>query len=157
MHKLTRCWLQHLVVCASAQSITSVVVSLEACATWNSLAPDEARRQLQDLAALYQQAWVQPMPLACQTAGEWLATLNALEPDDPQALAVAERHARSVFEDHIGTGARWPGEHRLSPVLRRHWENFEQLRPHLPVWSARFYGPLLAGLALTRHHPADGA
>ena len=157
MHKLTRCWLQHLVVCASAQSITSVVVGLDACATWNSLAPDEARRQLQDLAALYQQAWVQPMPLACQTAGEWLATLNALEPDDPQALALAERNARSVFEDHIGTGARWPGEHRLSPVLRRHWENFEQLRPHLPVWSARFYGPLLAGLALTRHNPAEGA
>jgi exodeoxyribonuclease V gamma subunit len=157
MHKLTRCWLQHLVVCASAQSITSVVVGLDACATWPSLAPDEARRQLQDLAALYLQAWVQPMPLACQTAGEWLATLNALEPDDPQALAVAERHARSVFEDHIGTGARWPGEHRLSPVLRRHWENFEQLSPHLPVWSARFYGPLLAGMALTRHNPAHGA
>jgi len=157
MHKLTRCWLQHLVVCASAHATTSVVVGLDACASWTSLAPDQARRQLQNLAALYQQAWAQPMPLACQTAGEWLATLNALEPDDPQAMAVAERHARSVFEDHIGTGARWPGEHRLSPVLRRHWENFEQLRPHLPVWSARFYGPLLAGLALTRHHPADGA
>ena len=95
------------------------------------------------------------MPLACQTAGEWLATVQAFASGDEAALAAAEHHARAVFEDHVGTGVRWPGEHRLSPLLRRHWENFDQLRPHLPVWSQRFYGPLLADLVLTRHPAVD--
>ncbi len=155
MHKLTRSWLQHLVLCASGWEGTSVVVGLDALACWPSLAREHAHRQLQDLAALYQLAWDQPMPLACQAAGEWLATLQSFATGDESALPAAERHARAVFEDHVGTGVRWPGEHRLSPVLRRHWESFEQLLPHLPVWSARFYGPLLADLVLTRHNPAD--
>ena len=155
MHKLTRSWLQHLVLCAKGWEGTSVVAGLDALACWPSLAREQAHQQLLDLAALYQQAWAQPMPLACQTAGEWLATVQAFDSDDASAVAAAERHARAVFEDHVGTGARWPGEHRLSPLLRRHWENFEQLRPHLPIWSARFYGPLLADLVLTRHPPGE--
>ena len=155
MHKLTRSWLQHLVLCASGWEGNSVVVGLDAMAGWASLAREQAHRQLQDLAALYQLAWDQPMPLACQTAGEWLATLKAYGPDNEAALPAAERHARSVFEDQAGTGVRWPGEHRLSPLLRRHWDNFEQLRPHLSIWSARFYGPLLDQMALTRHSSAD--
>ena len=155
MHKLTRTWLQHLVLCANGWEGTSVVAGLDALACWPSLAREQAHQQLLDLAALYQQAWAQPMPLACQTAGEWLATVQAFDSDDASAVAAADRHARAVFEDHVGTGARWPGEHRLSPLLRRHWENFEQLRPHLPIWSARFYGPLLADLVLTRHPPGE--
>ena len=155
MHKLTRTWLQHLVLCANGWEGHSVVVGLDALAGWPSLAREQAHQQLLDLAALYQLAWEQPMPLACQTAGEWLATVQAFANGDESALAAAERHARAVFEDHVGTGAQWPGEHRLSPLLRRHWENFEQLRPHLPLWSERFYGPLLADLVLTRHHPAQ--
>jgi len=155
MHKLTRSWLQHLALCASGRGSTSVVVGLDALACWPSLAPETAHRQLQDLAALYQLAWDKPMPLACQAGGEWLATLQSFAPGDESALPAAERHARAVFEDHVGTGVRWPGEHRLSPLLRRHWENFEQLRPHLPIWSERFYGPLLADLVLTRHPSAD--
>jgi exodeoxyribonuclease V gamma subunit len=155
MHKLTRCWLQHLVLCASGWEGTSVVAGLDGMACWPSLARETAHRQLQDLAALYQLAWDQPMPLACQTAGEWLATVQAFASGDEAALAAAEHHARAVFEDHVGTGVRWSGEHRLSPLLRRHWENFDQLRPHLPVWSQRFYGPLLADLVLTRHPAVD--
>ena len=155
MHKLTRCWLQHLVLCASGWEGTSVVAGLDGLACWPSLAREPAQRQLQDLATLYQLAWDQPMPLACQTAGEWLATVQAFASGDVSALAAAEHHARAVFEDHVGTGVRWPGEHRLSPLLRRHWENFDQLRPHLPVWSQRFYGPLLADLVLTRHAVVD--
>jgi exodeoxyribonuclease V gamma subunit len=151
LHKLTRCWLQHLVLCASGWEGTSVVVGLDAMASWPSLAPETAHRQLQALAALYQQAWDMPIPIACQTAGEWLATMQAFAPGDASALALADRHARSVFEDHVGSGAHWPGEHTLSPVLRRHWDHFAQLQPHLPIWSERFYGPVLSDLTLTRH------
>jgi exodeoxyribonuclease V gamma subunit len=157
MHKLTRCWLQHLVLCASGWEGHSVVVGLDALAGWPSLAREQAHRQLQDLAVLYQLAWDEPMPLACQTAGEWLATVQAFASGDESAVVAADHHARAVFEDHVGTGVRWPGEHHLSPLLRRHWENFDQLRPHLPLWSERFYGPLLADLVLTRHPPTEAA
>jgi exonuclease V gamma subunit len=151
LHKLTRCWLQHLVLCASGWEGTSVVVGLDAMASWPSLPPETAHSQLQALAALYQQAWDMPIPIACQTAGEWLATMQAFAPGDASALALADRHARSVFEDHVGSGAHWPGEHTLSPVLRRHWDHFAQLQPHLPIWSERIYGPVLSDLTLTRH------
>ncbi len=157
MHKLTRCWLQHLVVCARGHPLTSLVVGLDGLACWSRVPPAQALDWLKNLAALYREAWENPLPLACQTAGEWLASWRSFEAGDPQAQAVAARNARAVFEDQVGKGRSWPGEHRQSPLLRRHWENFEQLQPHLPVWSARLYGPLLDTLVLTRHSPGDGA
>ncbi len=157
MHKLTRCWLQHLVVCARGHPLTSLVVGLDGLACWSRVPPAQALDWLKNLAALYHEAWEHPLPLACQTAGEWLASWRSFEAGDPQAQAVAARNARAVFDDQVGKGRSWPGEQRQSPLLRRHWENFEQLQPHLPVWSARLYGPLLDTLVLTRHSPGDGA
>ena len=157
LHKLTRSWLQHLVVCASGTTTTSVVAGMDALACWTSLPPAQALGLLQALGALYHQAWQMPLPLACQTAGEWLATMRTFAPGDEHAVTAANRKARAVFEDHVGTGQRWPGEHRQSPVLRRHWAQFEPLQAQLPLWSERMYGPLLDHLVLTRHSPQDKA
>ncbi|NBX54516.1 MAG: exodeoxyribonuclease V subunit gamma [Betaproteobacteria bacterium] len=157
MHKLTRSWLQHLVVCALGHPTTSVVVGLDGLACWSSVCPAKALGWLNNLAALYREAWENPLPLACQTAGEWLASWRSFEAGDPQAQIMAERNARAVFDDQKGKGNAWPGEHRKSPLLRRHWASFETLKVHLPLWSERMYGPLLDNLVLTRHSPGDPA
>jgi len=108
------------------------------------LAADDAQRLIEDLVAVYLQAWQRPLPLACKTACAWLmATHFPSSKTKPEDIATkAASAARLAFEG----GFSQQGELGTSSCLQRVFPEFEDLWPELPNWAERVYGPILQAL-----------
>ncbi len=139
LHTLTDVWLAHLCANAAGESTTSVQCGHDALLSLSPVPADTAQQLLMDLAEVYQQAWAQPLPLACKTACAWLSALanpnpkHSAEASAKQALA----KARSALE-----GGFAMGEVQQSPSLHRAFPQFDDLWPAMQDWAKRVYGPM---------------
>ena len=144
-------WLGHLCANAAGVSTTSLQSGEDGLVGLVPLPAAQAQTLIEDLVAVYLEAWQRPLPLACKTACAWLMATNfpgskTTSEQDIQAKAFTA--ARQGFEG----GYYRTGERDASTFLKRAFPEFEDLWPELPVWADRVYGPMLKAFM-----PADEA
>ncbi len=148
---LTTLWLNHLVACASGTPTTSVQIGLNGIVQFDALSKPQAFEYLQDLVALYHEAWLKPLPVARKTACAFLIAKLA-EPEQalPQA---AMQVAQQVFEGNRNI----QGEFESSTALKRVFTNFSDLQHELPALADRIYGAMVshAKLVSATHTESD--
>ena len=144
LHTLCDLWLGHLAANAAGQSTTSLQSGEDGLVVLNPVSRDEAQHLLQDLVAVYLQAWHAPLPLARKTACAWL--LSQRFPNDKHSPAQAARAAQAAARRAFEGAFRSTGERDTSPSLHRAYAEFEDLWPGLSEWAQRVYGPLLAAV-----------
>ncbi len=173
--KWVNLWVVHVLACASARPLRSVLLGIDGETTLPPLSPAQAMAQLRDWLQAYQQAWQKPLPVALRTGLAYLQalqeavahadphksgsdpnkskaeTIQALDEGDESAQEVALRQAQAAFE---GSFAQ-PGEWDRSPYLQRSFESFEAIAPTLPHWAQTLYGGLLGQVQVTPA-PASG-
>jgi len=149
-------WVAHVLACASAQPVRSVLLGIDGETTMPLLSPEQAKAQLRLWLQAYAQAWQAPLPVALRTGLAYLAVLHeksGSEPDNFQAdteadesldeLALAQ--ARDAFNGSYSTEGEWG----RSPYLQRSFESFDDIAQSLPQWADALYGGLLKQVQLT--------
>jgi exodeoxyribonuclease V gamma subunit len=140
---LTSLWLHHIVACASGTPTTSVQIGLNGIVQFDALPQENAHQYLENLVALYAQAWQQPLPVSRKSACKYLSTLNAPHPskndDSDQIHAAALGAARQAFE---GSQQRI-GEWTDNASLQRIFKNFASIEAELPNLAHRLYGAIV--------------
>lgn len=134
---LTTLWLNHLVACASGTPTTSVQIGLNGVVQFGALPQAKALTLLQDMMALYQEAWHRPLPIARKTACAYLAAQHFETDITPTA---ALQVAQQVFEGQRHKA----GEFETSSTLQRVFKNFADLQDELPSLAERIYGTMVA-------------
>ena len=140
LHTLCDTWVDHLCANAAGYATTSVLCGSDGLLGLSPLPQDQAQALLRDLGEVYLAAWVQPLPLASESACAWLvAQANASASNSPaqnaqQALAIA----RNCFE-----GGFHMGELQKSSYLQRAFERFDDIWPAMQPWAERVFHPLL--------------
>lgn len=145
---LASLWLGHLSANAAGVPTTSLQSGVDGWVGLKPLPAAQATSWIEDLVAVFLQAWQQPLPLARQTACAWLMTMHAPHADDMTAedrLDKALRAAQQIFEG----GFQRQGEQENSPYLQRAFPAFDDLRTDLPNWAERVYGPMMQTLMLS--------
>jgi exodeoxyribonuclease V gamma subunit len=144
LYTLAPLWLGHLSANAAGVITTSLQSGEDGLLALSPLPAPQAQALLEDLMAVYLQAWQGPLPLACKTACAWLmATHFPSSKTKPEDIATkATSAARLAFEG----GFSQQGERATSSCLQRVFPEFEDLWPDLPTWAERVYGPMLQAL-----------
>ena len=162
---LASLWLGHLAACASGHPTQSVQSGEDGVLVLVPLSPEKAQALLQDMVALYQEAWAKPLPLPSKTALRYLhAWTQALakDPDHPMATQRADRvaheQAQATFE---GQGDR-DGEWARNPCLQRLYQRYQDLDlDRFTQLAHRLYQPMhLASQAMAAEsldEPAEDA
>ena len=141
-HQLVGLWVEHLSACASGLNTKSVLVGPDGCVSFSVISKEDALQHIQLLHQHYQQAWDQPLPLACKAASEWMSFMSNPHIEDNKRSDYANQYARSAFNDLLRKGRRLFGERNSTPVLRRYFDNFEQLLEQLPQFAPLLYQAL---------------
>lgn len=144
-----RPWLTHLVMQLSLGPTTTRLLSRTGNGSLLPMSADEAREQLESIAACYRSALHEPLPLARDSAFGWLrrgGTPAAMQRwlsgqfEDSDAKAINE--ATRIL---IGNAFQ-PGEYQRSLYLQRQWPDpLALLRTHgqrFAELAEQFYGPL---------------
>lgn len=151
-HQLVGLWVEHLSACASGLNTKSVLVGPDGCVSFPVIFKEDALQHIQLLHQHYQQAWDQPLPLACKAASEWMSFMSNPHIEDNKRSDYANQHARSAFNDLLRKGRRLFGERNSTPVLRRYFDNFEQLLEQLPQFAPLLYQALFDHVVM---HPLN--
>lgn len=138
-------WLGHLSANAAGVPTTSLQSGEDGMVGLLPLAADHAQRLIEDLVAVYLQAWQRPLPLACKTACAWLMASHFPSPNSKTAELVKAKACSAARQTFDG-GFNRPGEREASTCLQRAFADFDDLWPDLPVWAERVYGPLMQAL-----------
>jgi exodeoxyribonuclease V gamma subunit len=149
VHAMVDLWVQHLAACASALALTSVQLGVDAQVLLKPLDAEAARSRLQRLLQVYQQAWVQPLPVACKTASAYLhAQIQALQQGDSEK-APKDPHdaAQLIFEG----GSQAPGECEENVYLARAFVGYDDIKSTLPELAQALYGDLIAHVQISVH------
>ena len=150
---LTSLWLHHIVACASGTPTTSVQIGLNGVVQFDPLPQENALPYLENMVAVYAQAWQQPLPVSRKSACKYLSTLNATHPNknpSPDPLhAAALSAARQAFE---GSRQRI-GEWTDNASLQRVFNNFASIEDALPHWAQLLYGAMVQHARLLTMDP----
>ena len=173
LHKLIGAWVPHLAGHLAGQPLTTVVVAADATATLPPLVPAQARALWARLVGAWHTGRRRPLPLAPETAFEWLARQARSGPaadtpaatgdegagtgDDATATATDEPRARArkVYEHHEpDRGQR--AERDRDPYLARAFASFDALWAGgaFARWAEALLEPLR--MALQAAGPAAG-
>jgi exodeoxyribonuclease V gamma subunit len=170
--KWVNLWVVHVLACASAHPLRSVLLGIDGETTLPPLSPAQALAQLRQWLQAYQQAWQAPLPVALRTGLAYLQAMQGAaeveESDATQSQVEAEgdelvteaalRQAQDVFDGSFSTEGEWA----RSPYLQRSFESFEDMAPNLPQWASILYGALITQVQLTHapeatEQPGEGA
>jgi exodeoxyribonuclease V gamma subunit len=140
-HKLIGHWVQHLVANLAGRSVTTVIVSKKGTVELMPLEAGAAEIHLAALLRAWEYGMRKPLPLALKSAFEWI--FRSAGADSEQALALAEKAARSTYE-----GGFNKGEVQQSASLRRAYPDFGALSAsgEFASFSELLLGPLLAAV-----------
>ena len=143
IERLVRLWVRHVALCASGHQVRSVLLGLDEAVGFEALPENHALAMLRRWLQVFEQARVQPLPVACKTAWAYLHialgnTGDAAEPDLDKAHALAEK----VFAHDFGHVP----ERTRSAYLARAFVDYQDIAEDLPHWAAQIYGDLHAQL-----------
>jgi exodeoxyribonuclease V gamma subunit len=147
---LTTLWLNHLVACASGTPTTSVQIGLNGAVQLDPLSPSHALAELQNLVALYQEAWQKPLPVARKTACAFVMAMPANQDEEQKenqaqsAIDIALQAAQQVFDGNRNL----TGEYESSTTLQRVFHGFADLQNELPDMAQRVYGAMVKSARL---------
>jgi exodeoxyribonuclease V gamma subunit len=146
LHTLVSLWLGHLTANAAGTVTTSVLIGEDGVLCLQPLPQPQAQALLEDLVALYQQAWAAPLPLPLKTACAYVtACAKAAQSKTPQyQVQRGLTAARTAF-----TGRRdAPGEHQTSLYVQRVFASFDDMDLDLFIALAeQLYSPMMAACA----------
>lgn len=119
-------WVEHLAANLAGRRVTTVIVSKKGSIEFTPLDIDAAATHLAALLRVWEEGMRRPLPLAVETAFEWLFASGAIDGDntrkkkaDPQIVA------RKKYQ---GTGSDYAkGEVEKSASLRRAYPDFDTL------------------------------
>jgi exodeoxyribonuclease V gamma subunit len=151
LYTLPSVWLAHLSANAAGVQTTSLLSGEDGVLVLSALPTSYAHDLLEDLVAVYVQAFQQPLPLGCKTACAWLVAKHAEQSGQETALYKAFAAARKAYEGGYGV----TGERDSANCLKRAFPEFEDLSPALPSWAERLYGPILHALDSTQNPQLD--
>ncbi len=170
--KWVNLWVVHVLSCASAHPLRSVLLGIDGETTMPPLSPAQALAQLRLWLQAYVQAWQAPLPIALRTGLAYLQAMQGaaatVESDpmksqeeaegDESSVEAALRQAQEVFDGGFSTEGEWT----RSPYLQRSFESFEDMAPNLPQWANNLYGALITQVQLTHavdatEQPGEGA
>jgi len=142
LHTLPSLWLGHLTANAAGTLTTSVLSGADGLVCIKPMAQQQAQGLLEDLVALYQQAWTAPLPLPLKTACAYLTQReHAAQSKTPQFQEQRGLSAaRTVFAGRRGV----PGECQSSPYLQRMFPDFDDMEiDRFTVLAEQLYGPMM--------------
>jgi exodeoxyribonuclease V gamma subunit len=128
--------------------MTSAVIGTDMSLRFLPIAPTQARLCLQAYVELYQQAWQQPLKVACKSGIAYVQSLQqqqAKQGDSDTGLDMqliqekALAAARSEFEGGFGRSGEW----EQSLALQRCFTSFDSLQPEFAELAQRLYGAML--------------
>lgn len=134
-HRLTGLWVTHLAANAAGIALQSWLSGPDDSVLLPPLPKAEAESQLAAIVEGWRAAMNAPLPLACQTACDYLDMRDSKDED------AAERAARQSFEG----GYNRVGERDRQPALARAWPDFDTLWEHREAfvkWAETLYQPL---------------
>jgi exodeoxyribonuclease V gamma subunit len=125
----------------AGRSVTTVIVSKKGTVELMPLEAGAAEIHLAALLRAWEYGMRKPLPLALKSAFEWI--FRSAGADSEQALALAEKAARSTYE-----GGFNKGEVQQSASLRRAYPDFGALSAsgEFASFSELLLGPLLAAV-----------
>lgn len=145
-YKLTEAWLTHCLANALRHELTTVIIAADAKVTFQAIDATQARLWLQNYIALYQQAWQQPLKVACKSGIAYVQSLQHQqakqgdkEGDETAMQAKALSEARKIFDG----GYNLSGEREQSLELQRCFASFDDLQPEFAELAPRLYGVML--------------
>lgn len=145
-YKLIDAWLAHCLANALAQPVTSVILATDAMIRFQPLAPTEARLYLQGYVECYQQAWQQPLKVACKSGIAYVQSLQqqqAKQKDETADLAALQSKALAEARKTFEGGFNHAGERAESLELQRCFATFDELQPEFAELAQRLYGVML--------------
>ncbi len=162
-HKLIGAWVPHLAGHLAGQPLSTVVVAVDATVTLPPLDPAQARALWAQLVGAWHAGRRRPLPLAPETAFEWLVRQARPSPaagapgatgddgtgtgDDATATDEPQARARKVYEHHEPDhGQR--AERDRDPYLARAFPSFDALWAGgaFARWAETLLEPLRAAL-----------
>lgn len=156
-HKLIDAWLAHCLANALEQSVTSAVIGTDMSLRFLPIASTQARLYLQAYVELYQQAWQQPLKVACKSGIAYVQSIQqqqAKQGDSDTGLDTqlmqekALAAARSEFEGGFGRSGEW-GQ---SLALQRCFTSFDALQPEFTELAQRLYGEFILAIHSLENH-----
>jgi exodeoxyribonuclease V gamma subunit len=150
---LTTLWLNHIAACASGTPTTSVQIGLNGAVQFDALSPSDALAELQNLVALYQEAWHKPLPIARKTACAFVMAMPTNQVDAQSAIEIALQSAQQVFDGNRNL----TGEYESSTTLQRVFHGFADLQNDLPGMAQRIYGAMVKSARLLSNAKATEA
>jgi exodeoxyribonuclease V gamma subunit len=85
-HRMTRCWVEHLVACAVGLPLTTALVASDDTLLLKPIAQAAAEARLRELMTAWLAGMNEPLPVAVKTAFAWLG-----QPDPAKAMAAAAK------------------------------------------------------------------
>ncbi|QCP51600.1 exodeoxyribonuclease V subunit gamma [Trinickia violacea] len=155
--KLVGPWVQHLAANLAGRSVTTVIVSKKGTVELKPLKDGEAEAQLATLLRACEDGMRRPLPLALESAYEWLFKSGAADGNgakSEQALEEAASAARSKYE-----GGFSRGEVQKSASLRRAYPDFNALSAsgEFALLAVLLLGPLVSAVKKNDRAAANAA
>lgn len=145
-YKLIEAWLTHCLANALNHAITTCIIASDAQVVFHPIDAAQARLWLQDTVELYQQAWQQPLKVACKSGLAYVSSLQQQQANPKTAdLSVEEQQvnvlkvARNEFDGGFGRTGEW----EQSLELQRCFQSFDDLQPEFCDLAQRLYGVML--------------
>jgi exodeoxyribonuclease V gamma subunit len=131
-HRMTRCWVEHLVACAVGLPLTTALVASDDTLLLKPIAQAAAEARLRELMTAWLAGMNEPLPVAVKTAFAWLG-----QPDPAKAMAAAAKA-------YDGDGMTTHGERAENVALARQYPDFATLLldETFTGWCDTLYRPL---------------
>ncbi|SAL16383.1 DNA helicase/exodeoxyribonuclease V, gamma subunit [Caballeronia sordidicola] len=144
--KLIGPWVQHLAANLEGRCVTTVIVSKKGTVELPPLKEDVAAAHLGALLRAWEEGMRRPLPLAVESAFEWLFASGGAPRDEArseQDLVAADKAARDKYN-----GGYSPGEMDRSASLRRAYPDFDALSAsgEFASLAATLLGPLIGAV-----------
>jgi len=128
-------WLRHLALNASGRPLATTLLGKDGAMTFTPLSIDAAQRCLDELVALYQQGWQQPLPFFPQSAYAYALALKK-DGDEEKALAAARKVW--VKDEHNPASAE-----EDDPYYRLAFPDDDPLNANFMALAGEIFTPLL--------------
>lgn len=150
-YKLIEAWLTHCLANALTHAITTRMIASDAQVVFHPIDAAQARLWLQDTVELYQQAWQQPLKVACKSGMAYVSSLQQQQTNPKTAELCAEEQqanalkvARGEFDGGFGRTGEW----EQSLELQRCFQSFDDLQPEFGELAQRLYGAMLERITI---------
>lgn len=145
-HKLIDTWLAHCLANALAYPLTSVVIANDAQVRFHPVEAAQARLWLHNMLECYQQAWQQPLKIACKSGLAYVQSLQqqqAKQSDKATDSAAMQEKALAAARSEFDGGFGRSGEWEQSLALQRCFASFDELLPEFTELAQQLYGVML--------------